>query len=788
MRDSTTIRVSTVAELLQALEQSRGATEAEIILAAGEYFLAAPLALDAEYRNITLRGEGNVRLIGGVRPNRWALVQDPATLARLAPEARAHVRECDLTEAGILESGELVSRGFGREPHASHAEVFWNGKPMYLSQYPKRGEHLTITGFVKGKMNELEEMAGEKEHGFYYDDDRPATWAESNDLWVHGYWSFDWAASYERVDKLDPAARLVTNHPPYANYPFRLGQRFYFLNILEEVRNPGDFYIDRETRKLYFYPETENARQTDDELLVSALEAPMISLHGCRAVTIAGIAFECTRGIAVKASDTDDLLIDNCLFRHIGNTAIVLEGGFRNRVCNSTIHDCGDGGIILFGGDRRSLVPAESEVTNNHIYRIGQWSRCYYPAIHLRGVGIRATHNLLHDLPHFGVWYWGNDIVIRDNEIYSVCLETGDAGAIYAGRDLSCRGNEISHNFIHHMGGVGIGTMGIYNDDGLSGTVMEDNFFLEVGRAAFVGGGVDHVIRNNVFVKCAPAMTLDSRGSHTKFFWGKMYDTLRKTFYQAAPSWRSDWREKPGEDAPIDASQSPYMDRYPELRKIDEMFKGNHPMNGSAHIVGNVICAKAWFRYYYDMRDENKKVMYDGDTPIELSSKELSAILDSRKDVAMEWSAGKGSWLFEQNYTAMPADFEDAAWGNIAVREGSEAYEYGYERRELNTIGLVENHRSVNPIKVLTSLSYALHGDRTVTLAVRNTSDQQAKGVIEFSQSGHATLPLAPITFSLAPGQTLERQIAAIAHDEPFVIEARSDLPGVRPSRVSELG
>ncbi|SDC51917.1 Right handed beta helix region [Paenibacillus sp. UNCCL117] len=765
-------------QLLAALEACRTAGgETEIVLAEGDYCLASALVLDAAYQDLVLRGEGRVRLLGGRQLKGWQPIQSAEVLARLNPAVRGQVMVCDLAEQGIRQTGSFVSRGFGRAAAPSHAEVFWNGKPLHLSQYPKRGEFLTITGFAQGQMNELEEMAGIPEHGFYYDDEQPASWAANDDLWIHGYWSFDWAQSYEHVRSIDLETRHVRTNPPYAVHPFRIGQRFCFLNILEEVRSPGDYYIDRKENKLYFCPDSQTASE-NSELLISMLETPMLKLEGCRGISLIGLTFECTRGNGLQAEGASDLIIDRCLFRHIGNTAVHLEGGERNSIRNCTIHHCGDGGINAFGGDRATLASCEFALTNNHIYRIGQWSRCYNTAINIKGVGIRATHNLIHDLPHIGILYWGNDIVLEHNEIYSVCMETGDAGAIYSGRDLSSRGNRVCHNFIHHLGGVGLGTMGIYNDDGISGTVMEDNFFLEVGRAAFMGGGVDFVVKNNVFVKCYPAITADSRVAHTKFFWDRAYAVLKKSFYEGASSWRKDSAEPA-----LDASQSPYIDRYPELAEIDRMFRENRPMTGAARISRNVFCSKTLFRYFYDKRDENNKKLYDDCTLIEPTPAQLCAIVDSRQDVQMEWSAGKGSWLFEKNFTAQPSDFADAKWGDIAVRQGSEAYEYGYERRELSTIGLIEGDRDRNPPRILTSLTYPYKGERTLTLAIRNASNQTVSGVIQLHTSSNVKLKLDEVPFTLAPEEEHAIVVGNIPAEDEFAVEARSELPGVRPSR-----
>jgi len=62
-----------------------------------------------------------------------------------------------------------------------------------------------------------------------------------SNLWVHGYWAYDWANSYERVESIDRGARLIKTAPPHGLYGFRKGQRFYFLNVLEELDSPGEW-------------------------------------------------------------------------------------------------------------------------------------------------------------------------------------------------------------------------------------------------------------------------------------------------------------------------------------------------------------------------------------------------------------------------------------------------------------------------------------------------------------------------------------------------------------------
>jgi hypothetical protein len=259
------------------------------------------------------------------------------------------------------------------------------------------------------------------------------------------------------------------------------------------------------------------------------------------------------------------------------------------------IFDTGDGGVILNGGDRKTLRGGGHVVENCHFQRQGRWSKCYVPALHLEGVGLRVSHNLIHDHPHAGIIFGGNDHVIEFNEIHHIAMETGDVGAIYAGRDYSYRGNKIRNNYIHETGGVGMGSMGVYMDDCVSGTEVFGNAFYKVHLAMFIGGGRDHRVENNLFVECDPAVRTDGRGLDTSPVWRSMVDDFMRKQLKAVPL-------------------SLYRERYPEMKKLDayygppegpaivgEAFKGVPP-EGNV-IVRNVAVGK-WFEAGWHAKPE----------------------------------------------------------------------------------------------------------------------------------------------------------------------------------------
>jgi hypothetical protein len=556
-----------------------------------------------------------VRLLGGRRLSGFAPVTDPAVCARLSEAARTNVRQLDLQRAGITEFGEMRSRGFGRPLTPSHCELFYGGQPMTLARWPNEGQWERITGYPDAGAGKDEHggKVGKLEEGFTYDGDRPRGWKDTSDLWVHGYWSWDWANSYERVASIDLERRLVKNAPPCGLYGFRKGQRFYFLNVLEELDQPGEWFLDHKSGLLYFWPPGPGVREpsaasgmggsppkgrkagaADDaetpEAILSVLSAPLLKLTDVSHVTVRGLTLEATRNSAVQIHGGMSNRIAACLIHNIGNYGVTISGGAGHGVQACAIFDTGDGGVMVQGGDRQTLRPGGHFVENCHFARQGRWSKCYVPAILMEGVGQRASHNLIHDHPHCAILFNGNDHLVEFNEIHHIALETGDVGAIYTGRDYTYRGNRIRHNFIHDTGGVGMGSMGIYMDDCVSGTEIFGNVFYKVQRAAFLGGGRDHQVLNNIFVDCNYAVELDGRGLDPSPVWrGMVNQTMRQRLAEVP--------------LPL------YRGRYPALKDLDAYygppggpaitgaaFKGVPPEN---NVVARNVCVGKWLKEYW---------------------------------------------------------------------------------------------------------------------------------------------------------------------------------------------
>ncbi len=620
----------TVRSLRKTGKLSGGAT---VWIRGGAYYRDTTFTLTGEDSGtssapVLYRAYGNEtpRLIGGKGFQGWdSILLDPVR-ERFPEAARSHIRQVDLKALRITEYGVLSRRGFVGSPTPPPMEVFFNGKPLTLARWPNN-EWAKITSTPVGQ------NGGQ----FSYEGENPTRWKDRDDIWAYGYWTYDWADSLEKIADIDTQKRIVTTTPPHGAYGYTTGKRFYFVNVLEELDSPGEYYIDRKRGILYCWPPAASG-----EVYLSVLSEPIVALKGTSYVTLQSLTIEGCRGDAVAITGGSHNLIAGCTLRNIGQVAVTIGGGAtESGIQSCDISATGDGGIVLSGGDRKTLTPGNLFAVNNHIHHTGRLRRTYTPAISPHGVGCRVAHNRIHDLPHTAIQGGGNDHIIEYNEVYRVCQETGDAGAFYMGRDFTMRGNIVRYNHFHDLrsgalpgqeGGF-TEVMAVYLDDCFSGVTVYGNLFVRAGRSAMIGGGRDNTIENNIFIDGSPAVHVDSRGKGwaSKYFVENGEWRIFETLKEANPT------------------QPPYSVRYTQLINLRNddpaLAKGNR-------ILRNISVGGKWLEMQDGLTD--KIVQFEGNT-----IGEDPGFID----------AAKGDYRLKKDSPALKAGFKPLPFAKMGLQK-----------------------------------------------------------------------------------------------------------------------
>ena len=508
---------------------------AVVEVAGGVYPLARGLELTKEDSGtaggpIVVRAAKGVeaRLVGGRHVTNFGPVTDPQVLERLDKEAWGKVMQADLKALDITSYGQVPGIYRGDKPLL---ELFFNDRPMQLARWPNDAWWTMWKVKQSGSRPSAADPKGTP-GAFYYHGDRPARWLKNPDALLRGYWRHDWFEEGQKIAGIDPETKIITFTSPCA-YGVGGGlRRYYALNILEELDAPGEWYLDRPTGMLYFWPPTPVAQ---GRAWVSTIPGPLVSLKECSFVKLEGLIVEDGQSDGMVITNGSDNEIARCVVRNMGGSGVSVQGGFRNAIRGCDLYEIGRGAVYLNGGDRKTLVSSEHVVDNCHIHHFGRLQRTYAGAVHLDGVGNRCTHNLLHHAPHSAVLFFGNEHLIEFNEMHHLMLETHDAGACYMGRDFTCQGNMLRYNFIHHRGAFGIGSSGVYLDDGNAGNTIFGNIFYKGTWATVLGGSRDTKVLNNIFVECEPAVNIDDRAYNHLGEQGTLTQRLAGIPYQEPP-------------------------------------------------------------------------------------------------------------------------------------------------------------------------------------------------------------------------------------------------------------
>lgn len=535
-------------------------------LRSGVYEMPQPLELTTQdggtaqspivYR--ASQGE-TARLVGGRVVSGWKLASDPAVLQRLPAPARGQVWQADLKALGVTDL-EGIGRA-GSYQSDPGLEVFFQDKPMTLARYPNSG-YLKIAAALDAEGKPKKGIVSAPQTRFVCDDPGPARWTSEKGIWLHGFWVWDWADLRIPLGSVDAAAHTITLG---RSTRIRAGQWFYAENVLPELDTPGEWYLDRDTAILYFWPP---APLGSGKVLVSVVR-DMVRLNDASNVTLRGLLIEGGRGSAVVVKGGANVRVVACTIRNLGNWAVKVYGGKGHGVVGCDVYQTGQGGIHLEGGDRKSLTAAGHFADNNHIHHTARWDPVYQQGITVFGVGNRATHNLIHHVPHVAIGFTGNDQTIEYNEIHTAVFQSNDAGAIYTSppdETWSMRGHKIRFNYLHNIHGFeNKGCLGVYLDDCFSSADISSNVFYDVATPILIGGGRDNLMTNNLFVRCGKAFSIDARG----LGWAKGVGTF-------ATKELHDLKYK----------QPPWSVKYPELLNILE----DEPLAPKGNVMARNVC------------------------------------------------------------------------------------------------------------------------------------------------------------------------------------------------------
>lgn len=462
----------------------------------------------------------------------------------------------DNTTSGTALSGYANSYGgvsYNQPIHQYSKKQFWLKPGEHTVKV--RGEVVTGGYWYTYLLDHLTFTPTEIEQGFYLSGyDLPAfSHPEDLELVVPVLWSQHRLPVRDVIPLADEDRYIFAMDMPYY-YSYinmaaegeiqpTVGTWFYIENALEFLDKPGEFYFDKETRDIYYYP--HNQEELTKEAYIPISEG-LISIKGSSAASkVSNLRFtglDFRHGAYNELTDTglanfqadcmmphnapgtgpsgsgyttpsqihidyaDGIIIENCRMSNLGSAAVgMIRGVTNSRLKNNVIHDISATAYIVGSWRYKSTDPAGElcsniNITDNYIRRIGQEIMCT-PAIGVYyAKNVDISYNDISDTPYTAItvgWGWGANLPVSlgcgghrvvGNRINANSRIMRDGGAIYTNGSFAESGVYIAENYITDSPDFAV----IYMDTGSSHITIEKNVVENV-----IGSGTYNWTRGN---------------------------------------------------------------------------------------------------------------------------------------------------------------------------------------------------------------------------------------------------------------------------------------------------
>jgi hypothetical protein len=465
---------------------------------------------------------------------------------------------------GKLNGHSVLIADLSQLPGGFHAfEQLWvNGRRAVQARTPNRG-YLQVAALTDENGDALKY---ERSHAFAYDpaDEAAVIDAAGSVAVVFNVW-LEYHMPVERVDS--ERKQLICSKQ--SGRPLEEKDSYYLEGGRSMLDQPGEWFLDRDARRLYYYPlaeEKEVVATIPSLTSVVRLEGDARNGKFVEHVHFKGLSFRHASWVlerdaaesgysqadirmdgAVRLEGARNCLFDSCEITAIGNYGFELSlGCTSNRLLRCAIHDLGAGGVLIgpkirpkgkvgpeeMAGTFPPVLenPADATYANEVAdCRIHDGGRYYHCAV---GIWVGQSpdnhihHNEIYNFYYTGIstgWTWGYGASLATGNIYEYNhihdigkLTNGDGpvlsdlGGIYSLGNHT--GSVIRYNKIHDIWAGKYGGWALYCDEGTQNLRIENNLVYRSRHACFNQHyGKGNRLRNNIFAFADVAVVMMAR-------------------------------------------------------------------------------------------------------------------------------------------------------------------------------------------------------------------------------------------------------------------------------------
>lgn len=260
--------------------------------------------------------------------------------------------------------------------------------------------------------------------------------------------------NWQRCGQITPSWCGQKQDPPDDSDERLVGGSWFIENILEELDQPGEFYFDAATQKLYVMP-----NGTDSLEFRFPLHDTLINVANSNNITISNLGFRDTaatfmnndwsapsggdwslhRGGAIFIEDSEDIVVRKSLFQRLDGNAIFLSKRVRcTHIVGNTFEWLGEGAIATWGQTKKydateGLFPMDTTVSRNVMRELGIYEKQSSAVGLAKSAKTYISKNIMFNMPRAAVNFndgLGGGDVMEYNLLFNTCRESGDHGPV----------------------------------------------------------------------------------------------------------------------------------------------------------------------------------------------------------------------------------------------------------------------------------------------------------------------------------------------------------------------
>lgn len=293
---------------------------------------------------------------------------------------------------------------------------------------------------------------------------------------------------------------------------------FFIQNDPRALDAQNEWYYNPVTRKLLIYSTTKPAN-----VQVSTIDG-LVSLSKRDYIQFENLSFQGANKHAIFIDASDSITFDHCSIDFAGVSGIRSEYSVSTglKVTNCSINHCNTSGILLLNTADGNTGPQGALIQSNTVKNAGvlpgMISSESIAGISARGPNHVVEYNVVDNVAYAGIYFFGNNTVIRNNVVNHFDQVLQDAGGIYTwnapsdGTPIPTTGMKVLKNIVMNGGATEDKYQkdGIYLDNFSNHIEVAGNTVFNVGCGILANFGNKHIsMHDNTVYRSLKALCIN---------------------------------------------------------------------------------------------------------------------------------------------------------------------------------------------------------------------------------------------------------------------------------------